>query len=448
MTKLTQHARLDQPTTFDAANRWLAARVNVPTNMSAAELALSKNFQASVKAHAFFSAKVAEARVLEMIRNVSDAYSGGVLGLAEARTKIKRYLGGADDVANLATPPAGISPEAWKAAKGIQNISSTARINLIMRQNAAMAHAVGQREVSMDPDIMTRWPYFTYGAVGDDNTRETHSQLNGVTLPKTDPFWHTHTPPWDYACRCWIEDTDGPEAKAAGGINKAVVRKNADGSETVSIDVKGGLSIEAPRSGYVFDIRSAFETQDMSRIHNISIRRAVLKSVSAFVRKNENVRFNLIPGRSESLVPPVAGNSAKTAEYIAGQAAELANKGTFADTGIKVGSLSHEVLDGLGIKSGKVMLEKGSGTIGLEHMMKNHAEDISNGTFAKAINDTLFSNKVKTTLTFAGKKQIMTIGNVNTGALTTLTVQGDDWQLVSSHYVGKKTIQMKGSVNK
>ena len=230
---------LTQPVTFDAANRWLESRVSVPTTMGSRQLALSKNFPAEVKANSFFSAKVAEAAVLEKVRDISDRYSRRELNRAEARTEAKSFLMGKgftpDDVSRQTEPPAGVSPEKWQEAKQITNIASTGRLNLVFKQNANMAYAVGQREVSMDPDILERWPYFRY--ITGPNPRDEHAALDGLVLRKDDPFWATHTPPWDYNCNCVLEDCDAEEAKQYGGAGKAVQssvasRQSSDGSNS------------------------------------------------------------------------------------------------------------------------------------------------------------------------------------------------------------------------
>ncbi len=44
----------------------------------------------------------------------------------------------------------------------------------------------------------------TYVTAGDERVRPAHRILDGVTRPKTDPFWDTHTPPLGFRCRCRI----------------------------------------------------------------------------------------------------------------------------------------------------------------------------------------------------------------------------------------------------
>ena len=46
---------------------------------------------AQVRAHCFFSARVAESKVLDQLRGVSDAYSRGEIDLATARMKFKKW---------------------------------------------------------------------------------------------------------------------------------------------------------------------------------------------------------------------------------------------------------------------------------------------------------------------------------------------------------------------
>lgn len=250
---------LTQPMTFEAANKWLKSRVQVPTGLGSRELALSKDFSTKVKAHSFFSAKVAEENVLSRLRSISDEFSAGNMNLAEARTAMKEFLYGdgvqPNDVSSQDKPPAGVSEESWKGAKEITNIASTARLNLVFSQNAAMANAVGQREVSMDPAVKERWPYFRY--ITGPNPRDEHAALDGLVLPKDDPFWSTHTPPWDYNCNCDIEDCDEEEAQEYGGISQAVQASD----NSFKIDNNGKFAnIADSQSGFLFDVTEAFKT--------------------------------------------------------------------------------------------------------------------------------------------------------------------------------------------
>lgn len=43
-----------------------------------------------------------------------------------------------------------------------------------------------------------------YRTAGDDRVREEHAVLNGTTLPASDPFWDSFTPPNGWNCRCQV----------------------------------------------------------------------------------------------------------------------------------------------------------------------------------------------------------------------------------------------------
>ena len=246
-------------TTYTAADRYISSRTNLPTSLSSVEI--SAEFSAKVRAQSFFSARVAEASILEKLRDLSDAYSRGETNLAQARTDAKLMLA----KSGLGYVPSGTSD--------LSDLGGTARLDLILRQNSAMAHAVGQREVSLDPDIVERFPYFRY--IARDGARSSHAVLDNLVLPKTDPFWHTHTPPWDFNCRCGIEDCDAEEAARYGGVDKAIDR--GDGSYALTVNGTP-VNLMPNASGYEFDVNEALGSCDMSRIKSPDARAAVVNA--------------------------------------------------------------------------------------------------------------------------------------------------------------------------
>jgi DNA topoisomerase I len=243
--------------TYQQAQTWLANRTNVPTVLGSRALALSPDFPASAKAQSFYSAKVSEGHILDALRAEIDGIVSGTTDIASARMRLKTFLGTQglplDDIGWTDTPPTGVTEEQWKAHKKVTNLGSTRRLDLILKQNAGMAHAVGRREVSMDPDIRDRWPYFRYISALSSTTREDHAKYHDLVLPKTHPFWATHTGPWDYNCYCDIEDADQEEADQVGLSNAT--------AETVT-NVTNGETIEITDnpSGYTFDITAAGST--------------------------------------------------------------------------------------------------------------------------------------------------------------------------------------------
>ena len=251
---------------YEAANEFLKNRLTLPTALH--NRGISDALPPAVRAHCFFSARVAEARVLEKLRAISDAYSRGDLGLSEARDQLQRWL-----------DSEGVGD---RAAAAITNISSTMRLNLILRQNAAMAAAVGRYQVSRDPDIEERWPCWRY--ITGPNPRPEHAALNGKVLRKSDPFWKTHYPPWDFNCNCDVEDSDEEPQKAPPHDDRA------------------------PASGFQFDPAEPFREFDMSSIEDERLRKRVVEKMRKTFGKIDK------PGKKEEALEPTAATFFKAGE--------------------------------------------------------------------------------------------------------------------------------------
>ena len=72
----------------------------------------------------------------------------------------------------------------------------------IFRTNFQIAHNAGEWNAYQQPVIdEILWGY-QYTTVGDDRVRGEHAELEGVTLPKDDPFWLEFWPPNGWGCRC------------------------------------------------------------------------------------------------------------------------------------------------------------------------------------------------------------------------------------------------------
>jgi SPP1 gp7 family putative phage head morphogenesis protein len=76
------------------------------------------------------------------------------------------------------------------------------RIELTYRNFMNQSYAEGKNALYSDPDIADQIAGFTYIAILDSRVRPTHESLNGVSLPKDDPFWARFTPPIFHNCRC------------------------------------------------------------------------------------------------------------------------------------------------------------------------------------------------------------------------------------------------------
>lgn len=219
----------------------IEAKQNLPTAMSHAEIV--KELSPKIKAQSFFSARVAEAHILDRLREVSDRYSRGEIGLGEARNALKDFL----------------AAEGYDPHKGgLKNLASTARLNLILKQNAAMANAAAEWKRMHSPEAMKIFPYVRYCARGDARTRSEHADLDGRIFRKDDPFLATHTPPWEFNCRCYLEEVTEKEANQTPDLIQEPTP-----AEEVTVD---------SRSGFHFDPAKAFEEFDMSSIKDPEVR--------------------------------------------------------------------------------------------------------------------------------------------------------------------------------
>ena len=212
---------------FTAAKDYLEKRLNMPTDMTSR--VISEEIPAQVRAHCFFSARVAESKVLDQLRGVSDAYSRGEIDLATARMKFKKWY-------DREKPG-----QRFADGEGITNIASTMRLNLVMRQNAAMAAGVGRYQVSRDPAIEERWPCWRY--ITGPNARDAHAALDGKVFLKSDPIWHRIYPPWEFNCNCDVEDAELPE----------------NGADKIKAE-----AVPESDSGFKFDPAEAFRKIDLS----------------------------------------------------------------------------------------------------------------------------------------------------------------------------------------
>ena len=250
-----------------AQNQFISRRLSMPTEKSHAELV--RDVDAGVKARSFFSARVADARRLENIRKISDAYSRGEMSLGEARNILKESL-----------RAEGFNPHEG----GLRNLAGTARLNLILRQNASMAHAAGEWARMHDPDAMAVFPYVRYHARSDRRTRSEHAHLDGRIFRKDDPFLRTHTPPWEFNCRCWLEEIT---AKAAGKTPELIQKPTPENK--VRVD---------SRSGFVFDPATVFEEFDLSGVRSAEERGNIREAAEiefgdqmSFGKENAEAKF-------------------------------------------------------------------------------------------------------------------------------------------------------------
>ena len=66
----------------------------------------------------------------------------------------------------------------------------------------------------MEPDNVRLFPNLEWLATRSANPRAEHQAFVGLILPKSDPFWRTHTPGTEWNCKCDLAETDAPASNA------------------------------------------------------------------------------------------------------------------------------------------------------------------------------------------------------------------------------------------
>jgi len=75
------------------------------------------------------------------------------------------------------------------------------RAELVMRVNTFTAFSAGVHKVGMEDEDTTAFQYL-HGEC--EVPTPSHLALNGIVVPKDDPFWDTHTGPWGHlGCVCY-----------------------------------------------------------------------------------------------------------------------------------------------------------------------------------------------------------------------------------------------------
>ena len=232
-----------EPITFTAGQRFLEQKATLPTRLNSA--AIANRLPARFRGQSFFSATVEKDSVLRRMKDVTQSIADGKVGYARGREMLKEFLPKLGYDVPLVDEP---------GEQRISKIASTARLDLILQQNVAMAHAVGQREVSEHPEVKALYPNYKYVAVLDASTRSSHAQLDGLVLPKDHPFWATHFPPWEFNCRCMVLDTDEPVNGAASGFSGGANERQRDDAAQTGRIMSGMESIQLTpnASGFVF----------------------------------------------------------------------------------------------------------------------------------------------------------------------------------------------------
>lgn len=219
---------LSEPIPFREALQSRAVKRILPTNLTSAEL---MRIDAAIRERAMFSAqtlledylKDISKRVETILNPVSvDGRTEG-MDTATARLELKESL------RKLA-----YSPEPDQRGT-IQDLSSDARINLVLKTNVEMAQGYGGWRQSQDPAALDQFPaQELFRAEGREKPRDWITRWQGaggqlfggrMIALKNDPIWTDISafglpyPPFDFNSGMWVRDVDRDEAMQLGVID-------------------------------------------------------------------------------------------------------------------------------------------------------------------------------------------------------------------------------------
>ena len=391
------------PTTTE--NAFLRNRVNMPTEKGSAELA---QLPAQIRARSFFSARVAEAHILERFRQVSDAYSAGKIGRDEARAILRVFAreNGKDD-----------------GTSSLKNLASTARLHLILDQNRAMAKAAGDYARMYKPANLKVFPYVRYVAsVGSKNPRDTHQRYNGMIFDKRDPWLKTHWPPWDFGCKCQLENVTAEEAEEdEHGITPM---SPPEAAETIDTD-----------SGFSFNPEHALSELPMSALKSPEDRAKTHEAMVQLCRK-EDLHLTMKGAEPELPQENPPQNSYREPENIEEirevfRKVENRKETPLDEFSVSVGKILPEHLQALGMTDNnediRFSFQKGSTKYGVGHWEIHHDDTLNEKDAIELFRATIWNPLAHVREDLAGKKQriCVYVKDEKTGKLTNLWVVKD-----------------------
>ena len=394
---------------------FITQRVNLPTGKSSSRI--SADIPPEIRAKAFFSARVAEAHILERFREISDRYSSGEISRGEAMNLLKEYAGsqGKDD-----------------GSKGLRNLASTARLNLILDQNAKMARAVGQYEAMHRPANLKMFPYVIYRAsVGSKSPRDSHQKYDGMVIDKRDPWLRTHWPPWEFGCNCDLSNCSAKKATTLGPV------KPLSKPEDVKIESD---------SGFAFDPATWFDTNDITNLKPES-RARILQQAETAVKDQRlgTVGVIVAPAEKEPKPVPIPGieqvkqgfeamkdaareelksvgldpdhlpdykavNQAFETAGIQGKNISSQVKDKFPSTPFQVATLNKRAAVATGLGEVPITLGAGNTRNGIEHLWRNHKEMFADPEQAiKVLQETLGNENCRVVVSL--KRAVLSTGD-------------------------------------
>lgn len=161
-----------------------------------------------------------------------------------------------DEILKELTPWFVKSTDPLEQAK--QQAAANRRAELLLRMHGWQAYARTQDAmIRANADV---FPFSMYLSSEDSRVRPSHAALNKKIVPTDHPFWHNHTPPWEFGCRCdkvpmSAEEVD--EIRADEAAKPVEDRQVLDAAQLGEIE-RNGRIVKPSGQGFL-DIRTPRE---------------------------------------------------------------------------------------------------------------------------------------------------------------------------------------------
>ena len=201
----------DAPVTFKEAMEDIDRRMDAPTAKSYKEI--MEQWAPRIRRRSFFTARCYSATMLSVLHRKVQQIIGGEMTEREAVRKVREFLkdGGEGELVRMGFLPA-------REAKGISQLASIPRLNLIFHTNATMAKERGR--YLQWKAVKDFYPYGMWHCGYAEKHREEHLAREGKIYPFDHPIWRQSPPGGEFNCHCWRELITKEDADERGLVQE------------------------------------------------------------------------------------------------------------------------------------------------------------------------------------------------------------------------------------
>ncbi len=218
---------------------------------------------------------------------------------------------------------AAVAKHGWTDWAGEGTAAGEAwRTRVIYQTNMATSYAAGRRAQLLDPDLLSRRPYWRYvHADGVVHPRPMHKQWGDMrlTLRYDDPFWNTHFPPNGWGCKCRVvavaKPGQGDATAPPAGWNQVNPATGAPDGIDEGFDYAPGANADTDLRTFVQDKLISYPpaiekalSADVNRYLNAQERITdFVKRVRNGIERDEDLWLGFIDGTAASRVKQATG---------------------------------------------------------------------------------------------------------------------------------------------